>query len=248
MGGLSFHRKKPEESNQLYTMLELAQSGDESARNDLLAAYTPFVLRAASHASKRYIDRAQDDEFSIALIAMNEAIDQFDGSRKTSFLGFAETIIRRRLIDYYRSQRTRRDKSVSWSAFDVSDDEDNVVNYVEVQTSVDAHERQQEQAARQEDIAAYADALEEFGLTFDDLVRLSPKHVDARQSAIDVAKIVAADETMRRYVQERQALPLKVLEGKVAVSRKTLERQRKYILAVVVLLCGPFEQLKGYIS
>ncbi len=248
MGGLPFRRKKPEESNQLYTMLELAQSGDAQARNDLLEAYTPFILRTASQASKRYIDRSQDDEFSVALIAMNEAIDRFDGSRKASFLGFAETIIRRRLIDYYRSQRSQRQKSVPWTQFDVADDEDNVVNYVEVRTSVDAHLRAEEQAARQSDIELYSVALQAFGLTFSDLVELSPKHADARQTAIAIAREVAGDPVLSAYVEERKALPLKLLEERVSVSRKTLERQRKYILAIVILLTGPYEHLQSYLS
>lgn len=247
MGGLPFRRKKSEETSQLYLLLELAQAGDETARNDLIQSYTPFILRTASQASRRYIDRGKDDEFSIALIAMNEAIDRFDGSKKSSFLGFAETIIRRRLIDYYRSQRSQN-RSVPWTEFDVSDDEDNVINYVEVKTSVDAHDLLEEQEARRADIAEYAEALLEFGLTFGDLVDLSPKHADARQSAIDVAKIVVSDDVMRAYVQERKALPLKLLEDKVGVSRKTLERQRKYILAVVILLTGEFQHLQAYIS
>lgn len=247
MGGLPFHRKKSEETSQLYSMLQLAQDGDEAARNDLIQSYTPFILRTASQASRRYIDRGKDDEFSIALIAMNEAIDRFDGSKKASFLGFAETIIRRRLIDYYRSQRAQN-RSVPWTEFDVTDDEDNVMNYVEVKTSVDAYGLLEEQEARRGDIGEYAEALREFGLTFTDLVDLSPKHADARQSAIDVAKIVASDELLRAYVQERKALPLKLLEDKVQVSRKTLERQRKYILAIVILLCGEFQHLQSYIS
>ncbi|MDQ0188740.1 RNA polymerase sigma factor [Alicyclobacillus cycloheptanicus] len=244
---MPFRRKKSEETSQLYSMLALAQAGDETARNDLIESYTPFILRTASQASRRYIDRGQDDEFSIALMAMNEAIDRFDGSKKSSFLGFAETIIRRRLIDYYRSQKSQN-RSVPWTEFDVSDDEDNVINYVEVKTSIDAYEMAEEQEARRSDIEAYAQALRHYGLTFSDLVELSPKHADARQSAIQVAKIVASDEAMRAYVHERKALPLKLLEDKVNVSRKTLERQRKYILAVVILLSGEFQHLQAYIS
>lgn len=244
---LPFRRKKPDDTSQLYSLLQDAQAGDEQARNQLLELYAPYVLRITSQAARRYIDRERDDEFSIALIAMNEAINSFDLSRRASFLAFAETIIRRRLIDYFRSQRAAN-RQVPWTQFDIADDEDNVVNYVEVQTSLAVHVQNMEQERRRLEIEEYGEHLQKFDLSFADLVELSPKHADARQNAIQVARLVAADEEMRRYVHERKALPLKLLQDQVDVSRKTLERQRKYILAVVVLLCGDFEQLQAYLT
>jgi len=247
VGVLPFRRKNTDETGQLNTLLQLAKDGDDEARNQLIESYIPFVLRTASQASKRYIDRTKDDEFSIALLAMNEAIDRFDLERKVSFLGFAETIIRRRLIDYFRTQKTQQ-RQVPWTEFDVLDDEDNASNFVEVKSSVEAFVKAEEQSSRAEEIAEYGKHLAQFDLTFTDLVALSPKHADARKSAIGVARLIAENEDMRAYVFERQSLPLKRLEDVANVSRKTMERQRKYILAVVVLLCGDFEFLKSYIS
>jgi RNA polymerase sigma factor len=247
VGVLPYRRKRTEETKELYALLQLAQAGDEQARNELIRTYTPFILRIASQTARRYIDRNRDDEFSIALMGMNEAIDRFDDRKKVNFLAFAETIIRRRLIDYFRSQRAQQN-SVPWTEFDVTDDEDNVVNYVEIKTSVEAHEQATEQALRRQEIEEYARLLAEFGLSLSDLVEVSPKHQDARRNAMQVARIVAADEAMRQYVFERRALPLKWLEDQVGVSRKTMERQRKYILAIVLLLCGDFQYLKAYIG
>jgi RNA polymerase sigma factor len=247
VGGLFFRRKKSEDQSQLDSLLGLAQSGDHDARNELIESYVPFILRITSQASRRYIDREKDDEFSVALLAMNEAIDRFDPSRKSNFLGFAETIIRRRLIDYFRSQKSQS-KSVPWSDFDMTDEEDNVVNYVEVQASVDEHQQREEQLERKREIASYAVALQEFGLTFSELVELSPKHADARVNAIAVAKLVVQSDELRDYVFERKSLPLKKLETMVDVSRKTMERQRRYIIAVVILLCGDYEHLQSFIS
>lgn len=245
--GLPFRRKKSEDNSQLYSLLRLAQEGDDTARNQLIQSYVPFVLKIASQTSRRYINREQDDEYSVALLAMNEAIDRFDWERKMNFLGFAETIIRRRLIDYFRSQRSQQ-RNVPWTEFDITDEEDNVINYVEVKTSVDAFASSEEQAERRLEIAEYANVLKEFGLSFDDLVELSPKHADARQNAMDVAKLVVGSPELCAHVFERKSLPLKQLEQLAGVSRKTMERQRKYILAIVLLLNGDFQSLKSYIS
>lgn len=247
MGVFPFGRKKTEEVGRLSALLELAQAGNVDARNDLIKSYTPFVMRIASQAAGRYIDKSRDDEFSVALLAFNEAIDKFDIARKVHFLGFAETIIRRRLIDHFRAQKSRS-RFVPWSDFDIVDDEDNVINYVEVRASIEDHSSAEQQTERLAEIQEFSLALQSFGISFNELVETSPKHADARRNAMDVARIVAGDEDMIRYVRERKALPLKALEAKAGVSRKTMERQRKYILALVILLLGDYQQLQGYIS
>lgn len=247
MRGILFRRKNTEDHSQLDILLMQAQTGDKDARNTLLEKYSPFVLRIASQASRRYIERGRDDEYSVALLAMNEAIDRYDSERKVNFLGFAETIIRRRLIDHFRTQKSQS-RAVPWTDFDVLDDEDNVTNYVEVQSSILVHQLSEEQEARKLEIAEYAEKLEEYGLSFQELVDLSPKHADARQNAMDVARCVMEDEALLNYVIEKKSLPLKALEERVGVSRKTMERQRKYILAIVLLLCGDYQHLHAFIS
>jgi RNA polymerase sigma factor len=243
--GRLFRRKNTD--HELDQLLRQAQAGDEEARNTLIETYSPFVLRIASQASRKYIERGRDDEYSVALMAMNEAIDRYDADRKVNFLGFAETIIRRRLIDHFRVQKSQS-RAVPWTEFDVVDEEDNIVNYVEVQTSIEVHQAAAEQEARRLEIGEYAQTLHEFGLSFEELVELSPKHADARQNAMDVARAVVNDEALLRFVLEKKALPLKALEDRVGVSRKTMERQRKYILALVLLLHGDFHYLRSFIS
>ncbi len=241
---------KPKDKDQdlLDTLLPLAKTGDVDARNRLLEAYIPFVLRVASKVAHRYVNREMDDEYSVALMAMNEAIDGYDLARSSHFLSFAETIMRRRLVDYFRSQQNHM-RSIPWTEFETSDEDDNgVVNYMEVRTSLAAHVQAEEVAARRQDIIEYSDLLTHYGLSLLELTESSPKHADARRNAIEVARLVASDEVLLKYVLEKKALPLKELEKRVSVSRKTLERQRKYILAVVLLFSGDFEHLKSYVS
>lgn len=247
LGVFSFGKRKTEDANQLHSLLELAKSGDSEARGQFIQAYVPYILRTASQASRRYIDRTRDDEYSVALLAFNEAIDRFDASRSSGFLSFAETIIRRRLIDYFRSQKSQQ-RVQPFADFDVQDDEDNTINYVEIRASVASYQEALETDERRQEIEDYARRLKRFGLRFQELVELSPKHADARQNAMDVARIIAADPSLLAFVMERQSLPLKALEARVGVSRKTMERQRKYIIAIVVLLTGDYLHLKSYIE
>lgn len=223
-----------------------ARSGDEEARNQLLRVYIPFVAKSASQATGRYIRRGQDDEFSIALAAFNEAIERYDLSRGTSFLGFADTVIKRRLIDYFRSKQAKQ-RDVPFSDFEVEDEEENVINYVEVQKSVEEHQKLVESDARRDEILHFTELLMQFEISMEELVDLSPKHQDARENAMKVAKVIASHQEFCEYLMTKKSLPLKALMNHVNVSRKTIERQRKYIIAVSLILIGDFEMLQDYI-
>ena len=43
-------------------------------------------------------------------------------------------------------------------------------------------------------------------------------------------------------------IPIKELDTKVDVSKKTLERNRKYIIALVLILSGDYVYLKDYLK
>ncbi len=51
---------------------------------------------------------------------------------------------------------------------------------------------------------------------------------------------------MRLMLQKRM-LPIKELLDQVNVSRKTLERNRKFIIAVALIFNGPYPYLKDYL-
>jgi len=247
VGVLPFRGRRIEERNELARLLHGAKSGNASARNELIAMYIPFILRIAAQTARRYIDPKADDEYSICLSAFNEAIDRFQEGKAASFLTFAETVIRRRLFDFFRSQHQHRLKQLPWSEFDVIDDEDNVSNWAEVSSSLEVHQAEQEAAMRALEIEEYAHRLAAFDLSFHELIDISPKHEDARRNALACARAIASDAELLAFVERRRALPLKALEDRVNVSRKTLERQRKYILAIVILLAGDFPLLKSFL-
>ncbi|UOF92730.1 RNA polymerase sigma factor SigI [Fodinisporobacter ferrooxydans] len=243
-----FRRKQQTKNDELSLEQLLAdiQAGDEQARDAFIRKYIPFVAKVASQSSKRFIRQGEDDEFSIALSAFNEAINRYDQSKGANFLSFAETVIKRRLIDYFRS-KSSRNRDIPLTEFEIEDDEKNVINVVEVQKSIDEHTRQKEQMDRAEEILRYTEVLASFDIHFEELVELSPKHSDARQSAIEVARVISADPLLMKHLHEKKSLPLKQLLEHVKVSRKTIERQRKYIIAIALILSGDFELLQGYI-
>ncbi|MBW7457341.1 RNA polymerase sigma factor SigI [Paenibacillus sepulcri] len=228
------------------TMVELIRSG-EASRDEFIAAYKPYIAKVTSRFCKRYIDPMRDDEFSIALSAFNEAIEQFSSQAGKSFLGFVETVIRRRLIDYVRKEQ-RHHLCVPYSAFDSLDEEGQNVNPIELRESVHRYQLSQEADSRKMEIAEYNRNLQMYGISFMDLPDLSPKHTDSRQMLIAISCSLATDPGMYMTLKTTRKLPVKELCEVSGVSRKTIERNRKYLIALAVLQHGDYPYLQHYLE
>ncbi|MEF3302826.1 RNA polymerase sigma factor SigI [Paenibacillus sp. GYB003] len=223
------------------------QEGNIRLRNQFITDYQPYVAKVTSRFCKRYIDPSRDDEFSIALGAFNEAINQFSPESGRSFLSFAETVIRRRLIDFIRKE-SRFTGQIPYSSFEVEDDEDSIVNPVEVHQAIEQYEKEKTIEERRSEIVDFNRCLQDFGISFGDLVEASPKHSDSREALFEIGALLARDQTMMSIVLVKKMLPIKELLEQVNVSRKTLERNRKFIIAVALIHSGPYPYLKHYLN
>lgn len=223
------------------------QQGDIRLRNHFITEYQPYVAKVTSRFCKRYIDPARDDEFAIALAAFNEAISQFSHQTGRSFLSFAETVIRRRLIDYVRKEQ-RFSQQVPYSSFEVEDEEENILNPVEIHQAIREYEQQKGMEERRSEIQELNRVLQEFDISFSDLVDCSPKHADSRETLIGIGVMLSNDSQMMRTLLSKRMLPIKDLLDVTEVSRKTLERNRKYIIAVAIIHNGPYPYLRDYLQ
>jgi RNA polymerase sigma factor len=222
----------------------LIQQGDESLLNEIIASYKPFIAKTVSSVCKRYI-RETDDEFSIGLIAFNEAIEKYLPERGKSLLSFAEVLIKRRVIDYIRKQT--KNQFISYD-FEAVHDEESSGSTMVNELSFEKYKKKREDDFRKEEIIHFSALLKTFDLSFSDLVEHSPKHADARKNAILIAKILVDHEELRKLLLEKKRLPIKQLEEIVEVSRKTIERNRKYIIAIALILLHDYMYLKDYIK
>lgn len=228
----------------LEEMIASAKEGDQEVQNYLLKMYQPYIAKCVSEVCKRYIDPKRDDEFSVGLFAFNEAIQTYSSEKGSSFLSFAKLVVKRKVIDYIRFVQ----KTPNTASLDESYDAERMENPAEIVAVNEKYQEEQETWYRREEIADFKDKLWEYKMTLAELTEASPKHRDARESAIRTAKILFADVTLRDYVQHKKKLPIKELVKKVDVSKKTLERNRKYILAIFIVLSEDYLYLKDYLK
>ncbi len=226
------------------------QAGDEELRESFIAHYRPFIAKTASKFSRRYIDPNHDDEFSIALAAFNEAINRYSPESGSRFIGFAETVITRRLIDYLR-QEQRHSAAVPYSSFTDSDAEaegDSRLARMQNAAALEVYDRDREAERRREEIGMLSEQLSAFGIRFQDLVSSSPRHRDSRLALLRIGNLIAETPEMFRYLLHHRQLPVKEICKAASVSRKMVERHRKYLIAVSLIAGGPYPCLKEYIS
>jgi RNA polymerase sigma factor len=223
----------------------LIQQGDHALQNDVIESYKPFIAKTVSGVCKRYIYET-DDEFSIGLISFNEAIEKYSPERGSSLLSFSEVLIKRRVIDYIRKQS--RNQHMTYDLTSESQEDESPGNIIVNELSLDDYKRKSDEQRRKDEIIQFQQMLKTYDLSFSDLVENSPKHVDARKNAIEIAKLLSDNEELRNLLIEKKRLPIKQLEQMVDVSRKTIERNRKYIIAIALIMTGDYFYMKDYIK
>jgi len=163
------------------------------------------------------------------LIAFNEAIDLFVTDKGVPFLAYARLLMKRRLIDYYRKHRLRQAISL---------DQEDFGRGVDISLGLDEFREQEQNRERAEEIQQFARALDTFQLTYQNLVDLSPKHRDSRETLLRAARELAFDPELWSQVERNGKIPLQSLALKTQIHPKVLERGRKYIIAVALLMAN----------
>ncbi|MGG1680011.1 RNA polymerase sigma factor SigI [Neobacillus sp. NRS-1170] len=243
MLSLLFMTKKKKRT--LEETVTLIQQGNKSLINEIIDAYKPFIAKTVSSVCRRYIYES-DDEFSIGLIAFNEAIEKYSPDRGSSLLSFSEVIIKRRVIDYIRKQT--KNQHISIDLTNASNEEESPGTVIVNELSLDDFHKKNDDQLRKDEIIQFQSLLTTFDLNFSDLVENSPKHADARKNAIQAAKMLIENQEMKDLLFEKKRLPIKQLEKMVNVSRKTIERNRKYIIAIALILSSDYVYLQDYLK
>lgn len=230
----------------------IAAKTDERQFNELVESHKSWMLRVAAETAHRYITDS-DDEWSVALMAFSEAVQGYE-EEKGSFRGLAAMVIRRRVVDYLRTEGRHADEvSVTPAAFEDGLDEEEAGG-----VNLQVQQRMAEEAgaapgedtasmARQE-IAELQDILQLYGFSFFDLADASPKSEKTKKSCAQAVRTLLAAAVLLAQMRLRRLLPIKELSEASGVIRKILERHRKYIIAAAEILDGDFPILAGYMA
>lgn len=229
------------EKDSFLDIIKKIKDGDAVLRNKFIDDFKPFILKCVSQFVGEKNNLATCDEYSVALIAFNEAIEAYDINKGTKFVTFARQVIRRRLIDYLRST-SRNNITVPFSYFN---DQDTIS--FEEKYLCDENSDYSSDFDTKEEIKNLELKMCEYKMTIEDLIDCSPKHTDTIRSCLNIANIVIEDELLYQAFKRKKVLPYKELTKRVNLTRRTLEKNRKFIIAMVFVLKSDLQILKKYI-
>lgn len=194
-------------------------------RSKFIDDYQPFIIKTVSELKNGYVNVENDDEYSIGLLAFDEAIERFD-SEKGHFLPYARLIIESRLKNYW----VKEGKHVHSQLED-----DQVI--AEPQSSELASE-----------IYELEKELALFGLDFDILAEHSPKHIDTLKRAKEISRKISRNGIIMSHLYEKKRLPISLISRTFGYSQKIIKGNKLFIIAGSIIFYKNYELLKEWIK
>lgn len=229
--------------NREHQIIQVVYAAKEDLQkaDDLIRAYIPFIRSEASKCTARLCTE-QDDVFSIAMIAFHEAILGYERSRG-AFLSYAAMLIRSRIIDYQRKEHRHQD-NLSLST------ETGIGDRTILDDLADRHDHFEESAnleATKQEIAELSAIMAEFGIGFSDVADNAPKQERTLTACTAAIRYAAETRYLLDELLRTKRLPLAQLALGSGAERKTLERHRKYILAMLLIQTNGYEIIRGHL-
>ncbi len=255
----------------------VAIKGNNSEIDRFIEEYKPFIAACTERTAGHYVRYGVDDELSIALSAFLEAINHYDRGRG-SFLSFAQGVIRRRLIDYFRKEN-KFTAAMSLSGRSTgtgtgagtrsgagngsggatgngraggagSDSDAGEDGWADPTDEVSRQKYFEDEVSeyRRLEIAQLKEELSGWGISFADLARVSPRHDRTRKACREIVRYLMFRQDLLFHIRDKRQLPVAELAEQLKVPRKIIERTRKYIIAMIIIRTGDYQYISDYIK
>lgn len=219
----------------------LAKS-DNSIRDNLISEYSNFIKARISETIKRNVTES-DDEYSIGLMAFNEAINNYNED-KGNFLSFASIVIKNRIINHIKAE-SKYSKVVPFSSLSTQDEDGDEISF-------DVEDEKATIESIEKDITYEINSLkkelENYNISFFDLPKSSPKAQKTKDMCMEVISFIKEKPILIENLKEKKTLPSSILLKELKINEKLLERHRKYIISSIIILTGDYENIAGYIK
>lgn len=219
-------------------IIERIKNGDEFLRAEFIKDNILYIIKLISNILGIYIDDKNSEEFSIGLSAFNEAIDGYNPDRNDDFFRYSNMVIKHRIIDYLRKNKKHN----------------NVMPFSHIEGSPEfssdifiSKHNQFEKIEIREELESFEMKMMEFEISLSSLVEDSPKHQDSRLLSIKIARIIAQNDDLYSKMIRKKCIPLSDVLNQIKVNKKTIVRNRKFIIAVCLILRSDLEDLKSFI-
>ncbi len=232
------------EEPMIVQQIRTAQT-DTAAADALIRQYLPFIKAETAKFTKRIPIEGRDDELGIAMFAFYESMMAYQVG-KGSFLKLAALNIRNRLIDFYRKEQ--RHKGVISLETPINVDGDDRTLLDQIDSGSDEITLHSDRTAARDEIQHFSSQLSEFGLNLTDVADCCPKQERTLAACMEVLEFAKHTPELLEQMVHTKKLPLAQLAAGTKVERKTLERHRKYLIAILLAYTNGFEIIRGHLK
>ena len=176
----------------------------------------------------------------------HEAVMAYDRTRG-AFLPLAAMTIKNRLIDFRRRERRHAEVSSLDERRPSADEEDDRPLIESLASERDEIEEREMRRASRTEISEFSAKLEGFGVSLYDVAENCPR----QQRTLEACRLALAYARRHADLLDRLErtgkLPITELSRGSGVERKTLERHRRYLVALLLAYTNGYEIIRGHL-
>ena len=223
----------------VYAAKENTQNADR-----LIEQYLPFIKSETAKFIYRMPLEGRDDELSIAMMAFHESVLAYEKG-KGAFLPFASRAIRNRLIDFSRREK-RHENQTSLDQQAGDDSERTLMETLD--TGNNPIEEYNLREATREEILEFSRTLQSYGLSLTDIADNCPKQQRTLAACKQALAYARANRKILDTLVSTKKLPVTALVEGAKIPHKTVERHRRYIMAIFLAYTNGFEIIRGHLN
>jgi RNA polymerase sigma factor len=213
---------------------------DRHSLNQLIHEYIPFIKKCVSGIF--FHGQARQDYLTEAMLGFIQSVKTYH-EEKGAFIAYAQTVIRNRLVNAAKKEAAIQKPLLPITA--PQKDEKNI------QWEYENAERQYTDLAvhkeAQMEISELKSAFAQWGFTWTDLLKNCPKQNRSRNSCYEIVRALLADRQLHAEMLRTSKLPIQKLSALTGHSKKTLEKYRRYISALVLIIEGDFPYIHSFL-
>jgi len=225
-------------------IVERIKNGDKQLKEKFIEDYIPFILKViSSFYSSKILDIKNSDEYSIGLMAFDEAIEKFDITKGKGFLGYAQMVIKSRMIDYFRHISSINKNEIPFSSFKADDNSD-----FEEKVYMSSNESDPAGYEIIYELNHFSKQLQYFNLNIKNLPKYMPKHKDSKQMCKKIARTIIENKEIYTILKTKKYFKMNELSKIIDVHPKTVERNREFIICLCLIYENDYVNFKSYLN
>jgi RNA polymerase sigma factor len=212
---------------------------DKRTLAGLLTDYLPFIKKAVSNVF--YKREQRQDNLTEAMLAFTRSVKTYD-EKSGSFVAYARTVIKNRLIDAARKEL----KTPAPVSFISEKEEDGAMAW-EADVAKRDYDLTEEQNNLRMEIDEINTRFADWGFTWEKLMKNCPRQERSRRTCHIIARRILEDEDLAAKMLGARQLPAGRLSAKTGFSLKIFEKYRYYIAAVVLIMRGDYPYIHSFL-